>query len=77
MGHIHAAVFPYRPIPKGMLAIHPTVNEILQTDRPTAVFHCIVDDREFDGIGETEVIRGAVWVAPVALDESTVGGVRR
>jgi anti-anti-sigma factor len=77
MGHIHAAVFPYRPVPKGMLAIHPTVNEILQADRPTAVFHCIVDDREFDGIGETEVIRGAVWVSPVAVDESTVGGARR
>lgn len=77
MGHIHAAVFPYRPVPKGMLAIHPTVSEILEADRPNAVFHCIVDDREFDGIGETEVIRGAVWVAPVALDESTVGGARR
>lgn len=77
MGHIHAAVFPYRPVPKGMLAIHPTVSEILDADRPTAVFHCIVDDREFDGIGETEVIRGAVWVSPVSLDESTVGGARR
>jgi hypothetical protein len=77
MGHIHAAVFPYRPVPKGMLAIHPAVNEILQADRPTAVFHCIVDDREFDGIGETEIIRGAVWVSPVAVDESTVGGARR
>ena len=77
MGHIHAAVFPYRPVPKGMLAIHPTVSEILEADRPNAVFHCIVDDREFDGIGETEVIRGAVWVAPVSLEESTVGGARR
>lgn len=77
MGHIHAAVFPYRPVPKGMLAIHPTVSDLLDSDRPSTVFHCIVDDREFDGIGETEVIRGAVWVSPVSLDESTVGGARR
>jgi anti-anti-sigma factor len=64
-GHFHAAVFPYRPLPKGMLALHDTVHELFRNDAPQSVLHLLADDRPIEGVGETELMRGACWFGPL------------
>ena len=75
--HIHAAVFPYSPIPKGHNSIYEVSGNILANHSAAAVLHCLDDDRAFDGIGETEVVRGAVWFSRIDMAASTTGVARR
>ena len=64
-GHFHAALFPYRPVPRGALAMASTVAGVLSASQPTDVLHVMADTREFEGVGETDVMRGACWVGPL------------
>lgn len=63
--HIHAAVFPYRPVPRGELPFGSTVAGILAVSTPNAVLHLMADTRPFEGVGETDLARGACWVGPL------------
>ncbi len=65
-GHFHAAVFPYRPLAKGMLPLRETVQDLFKTDSPRSVLHLLADDRPIEGVGETELMRGACWFGPIA-----------
>lgn len=65
-GHFHAATFPYRPIQKGLLELEPSVTALFAHNPPHAVLHLLQDDREITGIGESEFLRGALWIAPVS-----------
>ena len=62
--HIHAAVFPYRPVQRGELPFAATVAGALAST-PSAVLHLMADTRRFEGVGETELARGAVWMGPL------------
>ena len=64
-GHFHAALFPYRPVPRGALAMASTVAGVLSASQPTDVLHVMADTREFEGVGETDLMRGACWVGPL------------
>jgi anti-anti-sigma factor len=64
-GHFHAAIFPYRPLPKGRLDLTETVSSVLGTESAQAVMHLLADEREFEGLGQTDLMRGACWVAPL------------
>jgi len=63
--HIHAAVFPYRPVQRGELPFAATVAGALAAATPSAVLHLMADTRRFEGVGETELARGAVWMGPL------------
>ncbi len=65
LGHFHAASFPYRPLQKGLIELKSSLAELF--DGPTAqgVLHLLQDSREFTGAGESEFLRGALWIAPV------------
>lgn len=65
LGHVHAAVFPYRPLRKGRLALTPSVTALFEGQSLQAVLHLLNDPRGFNGAGESECYRGAVWVAPI------------
>jgi len=65
-GHIHAAAFGYRPLPKGATEMKPAVRSLFEGGGLQGVLHLLADDREFSGAGESEFLRGACWVAPVA-----------
>ena len=60
--HVHAALFPYRPVQRGELSFGKTIAGLLASAAPVAVLHLMSDTRPFDGVGETELIRGACWV---------------
>ena len=65
-GHIHAAVFPYRPIRKGEIALDETVRSLFETGALQALLHLLNDTRDPEGSGDSEFLRGACWVAPVS-----------
>jgi hypothetical protein len=63
--HIHAAVFPYRPVQRGELPFAKTVASTLAASTPNALLHLMADTRRFEGVGETELARGACWMGPL------------
>jgi hypothetical protein len=65
VGHLHAAVFGYRPLRKGRIDLVPSVAGLFDGQPLLGVLHLICDPRGFSGAGESEFYRGAVWVAPV------------
>ena len=65
-GHLHAAAFPFRAIKKGRIDLAETVSSLFEADQPLGVLHLLHDDREAAGAGESEFVRGACWLAPVA-----------
>lgn len=64
-GHFHAAVFPYRPLPKGRVDLAETVAPLLNTAAAETVMHLLADERDFEGVGETDFMRGACWFGPL------------
>jgi anti-anti-sigma factor len=66
VGHFHAASFPYRPLRKGRIELKASVTELFEGLPPQSVLHLLCDPRGFNGAGESEFFRGALWIAPVA-----------
>jgi hypothetical protein len=63
--HIHAALFPYRPVQRGELPFGKTVADILTASTPGSVMHLMADTRPFEGVGESDLVRGACWAGPL------------
>ena len=63
--HIHAASFPYRAVPRGELPFASIVVDTLTTSTPNTVLHLMADTRPFEGVGETDLARGACWMGPL------------
>ena len=70
-GHFHAAVFPYRPLPKGNFSLKESVTNLLGTESAQTVMHVLADEREFEGVGQTDLMRGACWVGPLKASAKT------
>lgn len=68
LGHFHAASFPYRPLQKGRIEMKATVSGLFDTHSLQSVLHLLADTREFNGVGESEFLRGALWIAPIPSD---------
>lgn len=66
-GHFHAVAFPYRPLRKGLIKLEPTVATLFDGPPPQGALHLLTDTRDFNGIGESEFLRGALWISPVAI----------
>jgi anti-anti-sigma factor len=64
-GHFHAAAFSYRPVKKGSLELKATVATLFETTSLQGVLHLLADDREIEGAGESEFVRGACWISPL------------
>ncbi len=59
--HVHAALFPYRPVPRGELPFGKSIAELIAGSPPGTVMHLMADTRPFEGVGETDLVRGACW----------------
>ncbi len=64
-GHFHAAAFSYRPLPKGRIELQPTVAALFESAGLQGVLHLLGDDREIEGAGQSEFVRGACWIGPI------------
>ena len=60
--HVHAALFPYRPVQRGELRFASTIPGLLAASSPLAVMHLMADTRPFEGVGESDLVRGACWL---------------
>ncbi|MCE9542034.1 MAG: STAS domain-containing protein [Verrucomicrobia bacterium] len=65
MGHFHAVTFPYHPLPKGKIGLEETVSSLLASGSLRTVMHLMADERKFEGVGETDLMRGACWAGPI------------
>lgn len=65
-GHFHAAAFSYRPLQKGQIDLKPTVATLFEGETLEGVLHLITDNREISGAGQSELVRGACWIGPIA-----------
>ncbi len=62
--HTHAVVFPFRPLPEGVIDLEPHVRMFFETVEPVDLLHLIEDDRPAVGLGQSTFLRGACWCAP-------------
>ena len=65
IGHFHAAAFPYRPMQRGELSLHKALNSLFATESLQGLLHLLPDDREINGVGQSEFLRGALWAGPI------------
>lgn len=65
-GHAHAAVFPHRPIKRGGADLVATIRD-LTAGPAIAVMHLLADPRPVLGSGQSELVRGCGWFAPVTI----------
>ncbi len=70
LGHFHAATFPYRPLQKGRIALQASVAALFETGSVGSVLHLLPDQREAIGSGESEFLRGAIWISPIQAEQS-------
>ncbi len=67
--HIHAAVFPYQPLPNGKIELAAVTEKFFNGPPPLAVMHLTDDDRPVVGLGESALVRGACWCGPIENPE--------
>lgn len=63
--HMHSSVFSYQPLMKGRLDLKDTIYSLFEKQSLLSVIHLLLDDREIIGLGDTELVRGAVWISPI------------
>ena len=69
VGHFHAAVFEFRPVPLRTVALRPLMTKYFSQQPLRAVMHLLHDDRGAVGAGESAFHRGICWVSPVSTIE--------
>jgi anti-anti-sigma factor len=71
LGHLHAVVFTYRPVPQRTIALRALVTRLFGQQRVRGLLHLIADDRGAAGVGESRFRRGLCWAGPITR---VVGG---
>ena len=66
-GHVHAAVFPYRPLRKGRLDLDAALAAVFEDPSVRGLLHLLEDGREGVGAGQSAFTRGVLWAAPVEV----------
>jgi hypothetical protein len=65
-GHLHAAAFSYRPVQRGNIDLRTSIKTLFEGQVLKGVLHLLNDDRAVSHGGQSEFVRGACWVAPLA-----------
>jgi len=73
MGHAHAAIFPLRPLKRGPVDLTTTVDD-LAASTPLAVMHLLGDPQPVLGSGQSELVRGCCWFAPLSVARASASG---
>jgi len=64
-GHFHAVVFSYQPLPQRTVELSELVRGLFKNHQLRDVLHLLWDDRGQAGVGESGLLRGVAWVAPI------------
>lgn len=65
LGHFHAVVFSYRPVPQRTVVLRSLVTRLFGQQRVRGVLHLFGDDRGAAGAGESGFSRGLCWTGPI------------
>jgi hypothetical protein len=65
-GHFHAAAFSYRPLQKGQIDLKASIKTLFESQVLEGVLHLLHDDRAVSAAGQSELVRGACWIAPIS-----------
>jgi len=65
-GHFHAAAFSYRPVQRGQIDLKASIKTLFEAQALEGILHLLSDDRAVSGSGQSELIRGACWIAPIS-----------
>jgi anti-anti-sigma factor len=65
-GHFHAASFTFRPLKKGETDSKKVITTLFAEETLQGVLHLLSDDREAEGSGQSEFVRGICWASPVS-----------
>lgn len=69
-GHLHAAVFPYMPVPQRTVMLPALISRLFTESAPRDILHLIYDDRGAAAAGQTGLLRGVCWMAQItSLEE--------
>jgi hypothetical protein len=68
-GHLHAAVFPYVPVPQRTVMLPELIGRLFEASAPKDVLHLLHDDRGVEAIGQTGLLRGVAWMARITSVE--------
>ncbi len=68
-GHLHAAVFPYAPVPQRTVMLPALLGRLFQTLPLKNILHLMFDPHAPSGSGQTGLHRGVCWTAPVKATE--------
>ncbi|NDC62556.1 MAG: hypothetical protein EBZ59_00880 [Planctomycetia bacterium] len=64
VGHVHAAVFPFRPVRREPGDVVAAVAGLAATP-PLAVMHLLADPNPLVGNGRSDLVRGVAWFGPI------------
>src|SRR5947199_7517899 len=65
-GHFHAAAFSYRPVQRGQIDFRTSIKALFEGQALEGILHLLSDDRTLSGGGQSELVRGACWIAPIS-----------
>jgi hypothetical protein len=65
LGHFHAVVFAYRPVPQRTVVLRALVTRLFMQQQVRGVLHLLGDDRGAAGAGESGFRRGLCWAGPI------------
>lgn len=65
-GHLHAAAFSYRPVQRGQIDLKASIKMLFEGQTLEGILHLLGDDRAISGGGQSELVRGACWIAPIS-----------
>jgi len=65
VGHLHAMVFSYHAVPQRTVELPALLRGFFANHQLRDVLHLIWDDRGDDGVGESALLRGVGWIAPI------------
>jgi anti-anti-sigma factor len=65
-GHFHAAAFSYRPVQRGQIDLKASIKTLFEGQELEGILHLLCDDRAISGGGQSELVRGACWIAPIS-----------
>jgi anti-anti-sigma factor len=65
-GHFHAAAFSYRPVQRGQIDLRASIKTLFEGQALEGILHLLSDDRALSGGGQSELVRGACWIAPIS-----------
>jgi anti-anti-sigma factor len=66
LGHFHAVVFTYRPVPQRTVVLRALVTRLFAQQRVRGMLHLFGDDRGAAGAGESGFRRGLCWTGPIS-----------